>query len=64
MSSYIIEVPNDLIEKSEPLDTFPVDIGLAVQTPELRDGGEYYTRTLAALRVEPLHTISARDNIQ
>ena len=57
MSSYIIKISDDLVEQSEPLHSLLVDVSLIVEAPEVRDGGKYHTRTLAALRVELLRTM-------
>lgn len=43
---YLIKVCYDLVEKTEALQSFLIDIRLGVKLFEVRDGGEHHTHRL------------------
>lgn len=43
---YLIKVCYDLVEKTEALQSFLIDIRLCIKLFEVRDGGEHHTHRL------------------
>lgn len=54
--SYLIKVCYDLIEQTETLQSFLIDIGLCVKLFKIRDGGEHHTHRLIGLVIKVLIT--------
>ena len=53
---YLIKVRYDLVEETEALQSFLVDVGLGVKLFEVRDGGEHHTHRLVRLMIKILVT--------
>lgn len=52
--SYLIKVGYDLIEQTEALQSFLIDIRLGVELFKVRDGGEHHTHRLVRLVIKVL----------
>lgn len=52
--SYLIKVGYDLIEQTEALQSFLIDIRLGVELFKVRDGGEHHTHGLVRLVIKVL----------
>lgn len=59
---YLIKVCDDLVEKTETLQSFFIDIRLCVELFEVRDGSEHDTHRLVRLMIEVLVTGKQEDN--
>lgn len=52
--SYLIKVRYDLIEQTETLQSFLIDIRLGIKLFKVRDGGEHHTHRLVRLVIKVL----------
>lgn len=53
---YLIKVCYDLVEKSEALQSFLIDIRLCIKLFEVWDGGEHHAHSLVRLMIKVLIT--------